>query len=201
MESDAEKFERFCESDFGKEVLEKESDYIRRELKDCGRILDVGCGIGSFERQLQDLNIVGLDSSAEMLEEARKSSDKEFVLGDAEKLEFGDGSFDAVFFVTALEFLSDYRQAIREAWRVTKPGGKLLVMMLNPESEYFHKHMRKKESYFHKIRHADMADIKNFVAGLYRAVRDEYFLGIRDQRVFDTTDRKLASLYVLVGIK
>ena len=52
---DIKKFVRFCETDFGKEILEKEIEYIYQELKDCQRILDVGCGIGSFEQKLSNL--------------------------------------------------------------------------------------------------------------------------------------------------
>ena len=73
------------------------------------KILDVGCGIGSFEHSLPSLNIIGLDSSKEMLEEARKRSDKIFVLGNVEHLEIEDSAFDAVFTVTTLEFLDDYQ--------------------------------------------------------------------------------------------
>ena len=43
MTSDVEKFVRFCESKFGKKVLEKEVEYIYRGLKGYQNILDVGC--------------------------------------------------------------------------------------------------------------------------------------------------------------
>ena len=129
MNTDIKKFVRFCESNFGQSILKKESEYIYQELKDCQKILDVGCGIGSFEQKLFDLNIIGLDSSAKMLKEARKRSNKTFVLGNAENLPFSNCSFDAVFYVATLEFLNNYQKAIQEAKRVTKPNGKLLVMM------------------------------------------------------------------------
>src|SRR3990167_10723255 len=114
MNSDVEKFLRFCESGFGKRVLEKEVEYVYRELKGYQNILDIGCGIGQFEQKLSELDITGLDNSKEILEEARKRSNKTFVLGDAESLSFDNASFDAVFYVATLEFVDSYRKAIQE---------------------------------------------------------------------------------------
>ncbi len=200
MTAEVEKFVRFYQTDFGNKILEKEAEYIYSELKHYKNILDVGCGIGAFERKLKDLNITGLDNSAEMLDEARKIN-KRFVLGNAENLDFGNSTFDAVFYVTTLEFVSDYRKAIQEAWRVTKPNGKLLVMMLNPESEYFQKQLQGKGSYFNKIKHTNLREIKNYISKFYEITKDDYFLGIRGQQIFDTVDKKFASLYVIVGKK
>ena len=61
--------------------------------------------ISYFEEMLSDLNIIGLDNSTKALEEARKRSNRKFVLGDACNLPFRDGSFDGAFTVTTLEFL------------------------------------------------------------------------------------------------
>lgn len=196
-----ERFVRFCESDFGGKVLEKEAEYIYEELKGCQRILDVGCGIGFFEQRLQDLNVIGLDSSEEMLAEAKKQSNKTFVLGDAENLVFDESSFDAVFYVATLEFVDDYQRTIREAWRVTKPGGKILVMSLNPESKYFKEHIQNEGSYFRRIKHINLKEISDYISKFYILTKEEYFLGIRGQEIFDTSDKRFASLYVILAKK
>jgi ubiquinone/menaquinone biosynthesis C-methylase UbiE len=122
MNVDVERFVRFCDSEFGKKVMKREAEYVYNELKNCEKILDVGCGICSFEQNLPNLNVIGLDISEEMLEEARKRSDKAFVQGNAEKLKFEDSTFDAVFTVATLEFLDDYQKAVKEIARVTKPN-------------------------------------------------------------------------------
>jgi len=201
MDEDVEKFIKFCSSDFGKRVLEREAEYIRRELIGYQKILDVGCGIGQFEQKLQNLNITGLDNSEEMLIEARKRSDKKFILGNAEKLRFKDSSFDAVFYVTTLEFIDDYKKSIDEAVRVLEPEGKLVVMLLNPESEYFKAHMQKEDSYFRKIKHTNLMEIKSYISKFYQISKEEYFLGIRGQQVFDSSDKRFTSLYVVIGEK
>lgn len=198
---DVEKFVRFCGTDFGKSLLEKEAECIYQELRGYQKILDVGCGIGTFEQRLASWDITGLDDSEEMLKEAIKRSDKTFVLGNAESLDFSDSSFDAVFYVATLEFVTDYQRAIQEAYRITKSNGKLLVMMLNPESEYFHEHFQRTDSYFRKIKHADLRELQEYISRFYQITKEEYFLGIKGQQVFDTSDKRYASLYVLVGKK
>src|SRR4030066_1866116 len=158
MSTDVQKFIRFCDTEFGKKIMKKEVKYVYNELRSCEKILDVGCGIGSFEQSLPSLNIVGLDSSEEMLEEARKRSDKTFVPGNAEHMNFKDSTFDAVFTVATLEFLDDYQKAIREIARVTKQPAKILAMMLNPESQYFMGEMKKPSDYFRRIKHTNLRE-------------------------------------------
>lgn len=201
MNTDVEKFLRFCGSDFGKKVLDMEAGYLYNELKGYENILHVGCGIGSFEERLSELNIIGLDSLKEMLEEARKRSNKNFVLGDAENLPFRDSSFDAVFYVATIEFINNYMKAIREATRVTVPPGKMVVMMLNPESEYFQAHFQRSGSYFKKVKHIDLNAIKNYISRYYQITKAEYFLGIKNENIFETEDKIIASLFVIVGKK
>ncbi len=201
MSTYTKKFIRFCNSEFGKKIMKKEVEYVYNELRKYGKILNVGCGIGSFEQNLPNLSIIGLDISEEMLEEARKRSDKTFVQGDAEELRFNDSTFDAVFTVTTIEFLDDYRKAIKEIARVTKPKGKLLVMMLNPQSEYFMENVERPDDYFQRVKHTNTEEIRDYVSRFYEISKEEFFLGIQEQRVFETNDGILASLFVLVGIK
>ena len=198
--SDVEKFVRFYNSDFGKKILIKEAEYLKSELKGRKKILDIGCGIGYFEEMLPELNIIGLDSSKEALEEARKRSSKKFVLGNAKHLDFSDGSFDGAFTVTTLEFLEDYEKAVGETARILESGGKFVTMILNPESEYFKSHIRRAGSYFGRIKHTHPKEIEKYISKFFTAT-GEYFLGLRGQEIFDTRDKNLAALYVVKGTK
>lgn len=200
MVNDVEKFIGFCESELGKKVTEKEAGYVRKELKDGDKILNVGCGIGWLEEKLSNFDIVGLDDSEEMLKEARKRSDKTFVHDDAGKLPFGNSHFDAVVFITTLEFLPNYKPAVKEAVRVLKPNGKLVLMLLNPESDYFKQHIGGEGSYFKKIKHTNLKEIEEYVREFFE-IRTKYFLGIKDKDVFDSSDENLASLYAIKGLK
>jgi ubiquinone/menaquinone biosynthesis C-methylase UbiE len=201
MKADVAKFVRFCDSLLGKQILRKEAAYIYNELQGSETILDVGCGIGSFEQHLPTLNIIGLDISEDMLEEARKRSDKTFIQGNATDLEFHDSTFDAVFTVTTLEFLDDYQKAVQEIARVTNPRGKLVVMMLNPHSEYFRENVRRPGDYFQRIKHTNTKEMREYVSRFYVIRKEDLFLGIQGEQVFKTDDENFASLYVLVGTK
>jgi ubiquinone/menaquinone biosynthesis C-methylase UbiE len=87
------------------------------------RTLDVACGTGFLTRHLHG-EVVGLDQSPKMLEEAsRKAPDARFVRGDALDLPFADHSFDRLFtsfFYGHLEngdrgrFLSETRRVASE---------------------------------------------------------------------------------------
>ena len=201
MNDDIEKFVVFCNSEFGKKIMKREAEYVYNELRNCKKILDVGCGIGSFEQNLPSLNIVGLDISEKMLEEARKRSDKTFFQGNAEKLEFKDSTFDAVFTVTTLEFLDDYQKVVKEIARVTKPNGKILVMMLNPKSQYFIEEAKKPADYFRRIKHTNLEEIREYISRFYAITKEEKLLGIRGKQIFDTDEERYASLYVVVGMR
>ena len=57
MTSRDEKYLSFCSTPFGKELMDRETVYLKEELKGRRRILDVGCGIGVFEERMSNFNI------------------------------------------------------------------------------------------------------------------------------------------------
>jgi FMN phosphatase YigB (HAD superfamily) len=64
----------------------------------------------------------------------------------AEHLPFGDKTFDAVWFIHSLEHINKFNTAIREAWRVLRPGGRLGVIVPVPDMAHFDKtHVHIKE--------------------------------------------------------
>jgi malonyl-CoA O-methyltransferase len=97
------------------------------------RALDAGCGKGRFARILKDrypqAEIWGLDISAEMLRYVRKDiPTKQGVMTD---LPFPDAHFDAVYATESLEHAVEIEAAVAEMCRVTKPGGKLVIIDKN----------------------------------------------------------------------
>lgn len=91
-----------------------------------GRVLDIGCGEGALNAALPappPFRLVGVDESATML----RAHPNPHVRGDAARLPFRDGVFDAAVAVNMLWHLDDPRLALREARRVLAPGGLLLV--------------------------------------------------------------------------
>jgi SAM-dependent methyltransferase len=100
------------------------------------RVLDVGCGEGRFCRILgmcggRGAVTTGLDPTAPLLSTARaRDRDGAYVEGVAERLPFGDGSFDVVVSYLTLIDIAGYREAIGEMARVLVPGGRLLIANL-----------------------------------------------------------------------
>ncbi|HYG58780.1 MAG TPA: class I SAM-dependent methyltransferase [Symbiobacteriaceae bacterium] len=96
--------------------------------------LDLGCGTGVQTQALSryGLRVTGIDISPEMLARARAKAIPGAVLleGDAASLPFPDEAFDLVISVTAFEFMPDPAGAAREAMRVLRPGGRLVLGVL-----------------------------------------------------------------------
>jgi len=91
------------------------------------RLLDVACGPGFITNAaaLRGADVVGLDFSPAMIGEAtRRYPTLAFSEGDAERLPYDDGSFDAVVMNFGLLHLSRPDTAIGEAHRVLRPGGR-----------------------------------------------------------------------------
>ncbi|MBS1263549.1 MAG: Ubiquinone/menaquinone biosynthesis C-methyltransferase UbiE [Methanonatronarchaeales archaeon] len=199
-DSDVRSFVDFCESDLGREVMDREAALLENSIDRRDRVLDVGAGIGSIEERLPGYDVVGLDASWGMLLEARNRSGAAFVQGDAETLPFANGCFDAAFFVATLQFLDDYEAALSEAHRVLRSQGKLVALVLNPESRYVRRHLQKEESYFHRMNQRNIDEIVETVERLF-SVDTRYFLGISGDDVFDTGDPRLAATLAIRGEK
>jgi demethylmenaquinone methyltransferase/2-methoxy-6-polyprenyl-1,4-benzoquinol methylase len=101
------------------------------------RVLDACCGTGDLA--LAGLQaggrVTGLDFSERMLERARrKSSEVEWVRGDALALPFEDGSFDAATVGFGVRNLADLERGLAELRRVLRPGGRLGVLEITRPS-------------------------------------------------------------------
>ena len=106
------------------------------------KILDIGSGTGFLSLILAEMgyDVVGVDISEEMLENAKKKTvDRgvklEFKLGDAEALPFKSGFFDAIVNKAVLWTLPNPKKALVEWKRVLKPGGKLCFFLHEPHHD------------------------------------------------------------------
>ncbi len=191
----------YCNSELGKKIAELEAELIRKELKGCKKILDVGCGIGVFEELLPDLNITGLDTSQRFLEEAKNRIKKEFVFGNAENLPFDDNTFDGVFSVATLEFVENYKAAVREIYRVLKPGGKIVILITNSKSAYVRAQKEKRNSYYNRIPRINLRDMRECFVDRFKLKRKMYKVGVRGNQTFIAKDKQNAILFVIIGEK
>jgi demethylmenaquinone methyltransferase/2-methoxy-6-polyprenyl-1,4-benzoquinol methylase len=101
------------------------------------RVLDACCGTGDLAIAAQGAGgtVTGVDFSERMLERARrKSSDVEWVQGDALALPFSDGSFDAATVGFGVRNLDDLEGGLAELRRVLRPGGRLAILEITRPS-------------------------------------------------------------------
>jgi len=117
--------------------LKKAVPYIHG---DC--VLEVSFGTGYLMSHYGKScgEIVGLDQSEDMRRHATdrlaaRGVKATLVLGDAQALPFSDASFDCLVNTDAFSLYSDREQAMREFFRVLKPGGRMVLMEINPPKE------------------------------------------------------------------
>ncbi len=96
------------------------------------RVLDVGCGIGAYLGQFLRLTprAYGVEIDMERLARARQQAPG-VLQAVAEALPFRAGTFDMVFLHEVLEHVQDDAQALREACRVLRQGGRIVVYVPN----------------------------------------------------------------------
>lgn len=105
----------------------------RLDLSSNATVLDLGCGTGVLLQQLVNqyptVTLIGLDTSAAMLEAARKKLPPsiELHLSSVEQLPFPASQFDCIISTSAFHYFRNPAQAIREMARVLKRNGRLLL--------------------------------------------------------------------------
>jgi ubiquinone/menaquinone biosynthesis C-methylase UbiE len=126
------------------------TDFLRETLQPRAgdRILDVGCGAGTAEVRLGQLGIsqmrlFGVDLIGPRVSEAVASARAHnirarFASADVCALPFKPNAFDSAFCVAVLQHVRDRGSAIRELARVTKPGGRVLVIEPDNAARYWY---------------------------------------------------------------
>jgi ubiquinone/menaquinone biosynthesis C-methylase UbiE len=122
---------------FGRATVE------RLQLPSGARVLDVCCGSGASaipaaEKVGPTGSVLGVDLAENLLERARSKARErglknvEFRIGDMLDLRLPNSEFDAVVCVFGIFFVPDMAAAVRELWRVVRPGGKLAITTWGP---------------------------------------------------------------------
>jgi len=113
--------------------LERRLEIMRRhvELEDKS-ILDIGCGVGAFVRRLREFSprVAGIDVDRERVTEGGKAL-PDLALAVGERLPFADAVFDVVLLHEVLEHVTDDQATLREANRVLRPGGCVVIFCPN----------------------------------------------------------------------
>lgn len=121
-------------------LFESELRALSEAMPHDGNCLDIGAGTGRFAAALGIKT--GLDPSPEMAAFARKRG-VDVREGHCEAIPFTDASFDCALLVTVDCFLSDLHAAFTEIRRVLKPGGILVIGMIDGSSARAAEYARK----------------------------------------------------------
>lgn len=184
---------------FWQTVLQLEAAYLAERLSGCRDVLSIGCGTGLVEGLLlkRGFRMVGLDLAIDYLFMAPRELVK--VHGQAESLPFASKQFDGVISVASMQFMDDQPAAIREACRVLRDGGRLVLMLLNPASPFVAERMADPHSYFSCMRRTALSFTADHAAR-YVDLEISFALGLRDGGLNITeTDPGKALLCVLSG--
>jgi phosphatidylethanolamine/phosphatidyl-N-methylethanolamine N-methyltransferase len=95
-----------------------------------GKLLDIGVGDGAHLRHYRKHEVTGIDSSAAMLEMARRNGleNIELIEMNGQELLFNDEVFDYVVLSHVIAVVDNAEQLLHEVHRVLKPNGKVLIL-------------------------------------------------------------------------
>lgn len=108
--------------------------YLRKPDKN-GLYLDIGCGTGNYtiEIQKQGFNLIGIDPSRKMLDEAKsKNSEIDWRIGTAENTGLPSASVDGVIGSLTIHHWQDLEEGFSESHRVLKKNGSIVIFTSTP---------------------------------------------------------------------
>jgi len=134
----ANKYDSWYENPVGQtydRIQKREIAYALESVSDGKKMLEVGCGTGHWTAFFANkgFDVTGVDISSKMLQVASSKGIRSarYTLVDCRNLPFDRNTFDVACAITALEFMSDARTALAEIARCVRPGGKVVVGVLN----------------------------------------------------------------------
>lgn len=154
----AEAYDKWFDEPQGRKIFELEVRAVRLLMRELTPpFLEIGAGSGRFGAALGIRS--GVEPSEALLKMAQRRGIKvERAFG--EKLPFPNGIFGGVFLLFTLCFVSEPSKVIAEAERVLKNDGRIIIGIINRESQWGRLYLKKKEQAHPIYRHARFFNVK-----------------------------------------
>lgn len=112
---------------------------VKKDAISAQRILDIGTGTGELLRGLREMypnaSITGLDIAAGMLQCLKgKKIASNLIQADAAALPFKEQTFDVIVSNFALQWVFDFENVLRDAYRILQPGGRFYFTTFGPKT-------------------------------------------------------------------
>lgn len=135
---------------------------LKMAVPKSGKGIEIGVGTGRFASELGIKT--GIEPSENMAAIASKRGIK-VLSGFAEDLPVEDAVFDYTLMVTVDCFLQDLLKAFAEAWRITKPGGAIIIGMISKSSPLGKQYEQKKKNnpFYKSARFHKVEEVKNLL--------------------------------------
>ncbi len=157
-----------------------ELEAVKKLIPEKGHGLEIGVGSGRFAVPLSIP--VGIDPSKKMVELARERG-VDARLGVGEDLSFEDSTFDYVAIIVTLCFVRDPEKVIAETARVLKPGGKVIIGIIDKESFLGRFYQKKGSIFYGHARFFSISEITRILEGAGLGEFSYY------QTIFDYPDK------------
>ena len=133
---------------------------LRKVVSSRRESLEIGVGTGRFAALLGVS--IGLDPSLKILEIARRRGVKT-LLGEGENLPFRDAVFANVLLINTLCSVKDPEKVIKEAGRVMRKGGKIVIGMIEKNSFLGRHYQEKNSKFYNKAKFFSVEEVANFL--------------------------------------
>jgi len=160
----AERYDQWFERPFGQTAFQLELECLRSLCKGLeGPFLEVGVGTGRFASSLGIK--YGVDRARRVLEIAGRRGIS-VIRAMGESLPFPNGTFGAVFLIATLCFVDDPRKVLREAFRVLRSGGSVIMGLIlrgSPWASFYQEKGRRGHIFYRIARFYAMGEVERML--------------------------------------
>jgi len=159
-----EKYDAWYDSEEGRRLYESELKCLKPLVEHAPPpVLEIGVGTGRFAMHF--INVIGVDPAAKALKMAEKRGVRT-VQAYGEKLPFADETFGCVLIIAALCFAEDPLKVLKEAKRVLKPDGSVILGVIprdSPWGTFYQKKKKQGSPFYREARFNTFHDIQRMI--------------------------------------